>query len=130
MTRLIIAALAISGSSLIVFPLFLAPIHPVSLFDTAPLVWLSYAAGGLITGACLPQRWYVSIAIAWYPLSLIAAPYFNCTDPNLASIKYYCALTINMAWVSPVIALLSGFIGSRLMSAIVNRQRRPQRHWS
>ena len=85
--------------------------------ERALYVWAFFLLGGLYVGIALPRLWYLAIAIAWMPLLWIFGA-FRIASEAAAYNKNAWWIVINTTFVSPIVALVSGYLGSRIQRGL------------
>jgi hypothetical protein len=80
-------------------------------------LWLVYAISAFFIGACVPRAWYLAVVISWLPIVLA---------PESASyLMKGASLDSLMFTMSPLAALVGGYLGSRSARRWLTSFRRP-----
>jgi hypothetical protein len=82
-------------------------------FERALYIWFFFFLGGLYVGILLPRVWYLAILISWFPITWII-PVFQYSREISEYNAYAWWIGFNTTLISPLVALLSGYLGSRI----------------
>ena len=85
-------------------------------FERALFVWFVLFYGGVYLGLTFPNAWYLSITIALFPIFNIASLFQyagELSNPNHYN-KYAYWIPFNITILSTMVALASGYLGSRI----------------
>ena len=107
----VIGVFVAGAASLLSIPLFMAA-TPDGNLGWVFYLWLLYCVCGFGIGCSLPGAWYLALLVAWMPLTLTPEylGYISRGDDSWAT---------PMFLLSPVFALVSGYLGSRFARWVV-----------
>lgn len=89
-------------------------------FGRPLFIWSVFLLGGLYIGVLLPKVWYLSIFIAFFPILGIITALFSLSDAGAHDYnKYYSWILISSTLISPIVALVSGYIGFRIHKSYI-----------
>ncbi len=83
-------------------------------FGRPLFIWTVFLLGGLYIGVLLPKVWYLSIFIALFPILGIIPALLSLSNDASDHNKYYSWILISSTLISPIVALVSGYIGLRI----------------